>query len=279
MKSLSRVLVAAGVTTTCAVTATSALAASGSVLKRFQYCPTSVPNLSSCVYSKATSGSFKLGNQTVEITNPVVFQGGVVTDQATGDSTFYGATNGETLPPAPQPVTLSLPGAAANAAGVTGAKPRMKIEATAVLDGTPAYSFANFANVSGPALTLPVRIHLTGPTIGGHCYVGDKANPVTLNLTDGTTNPPAPYTPISGSPGNINFYDGGQLIVAADNSLVDNTFAVPAASGCGKGGDDPVLDAVLNEAIGLPAPAGESSIILNGKASQAAATLVSGGQG
>ena len=87
-----------------------------------------------------------------------------------------------------------------------------------------------------------------------------------LNLTTGTTSPPAPNKPISGNPGKINIEEG--LLTDEGNSLVNNSFAAPAAEGCG-GIFSFLIDPLVNGKLGLPSAAGNNTAILNGKLQQA----------
>jgi hypothetical protein len=48
-----------------------------------------------------------------------------------------------------------------------------------------------------------VKVRLENPFLGSECYVGSNSSPVVLNLTTGTTSPPAPNKPIKGTVGNI----------------------------------------------------------------------------
>jgi hypothetical protein len=283
VRRVTRRLLAAGAALgVAAVTASSAGAAAPTgPYRNFAQCPTSVPNLSSCVYSKSKGGSFTLGNTRVPIAKHIIFQGGYVADPNTGDETFYGAADGDTL----SPTALKVPGGLVGLAppdlfpqplqGILKAAIRSfnGVTATAELVGPPQFSFTNFANVAGPAVTLPVQIQLSNPFLGGDCYIGSASDPVTLNLTDGTTSPPAGVTPLTGTSGKLTFRDGGNLIVATGDELVDNTFAVPGASGCG-GVFSGLIDPVLNLKTGIPAAAGVSSAILKGKAEVAAASAV-----
>ncbi len=54
-----------------------------------------------------------------------------------------------------------------------------------------------------------------------------------LHLTVGATSPPAPAKPIQGSASVLEGRAKGKITRIAKVSLVDNAFAVPAASGCG----------------------------------------------
>jgi hypothetical protein len=68
------------------------------------------------------------------------------------------------------------------------------------------------------------------------------------------------------------------LNIATGVNIVDNTFAVPAASGCGFTFlDKPLITAAVNLKEGLPAAAGQNSAILSGttKLGSSAATAAS----
>ena len=93
----------------------------------------------------------------------------------------------------------------------------------------------NLTNEEGTALKLPVKVHLENPLLGSECYIGSSAEPVTLNLTTGTTSPPEPNKPITGKLGRIeaHVYEGVTYLEITENTLVENAFAVPTATGCG----------------------------------------------
>jgi hypothetical protein len=86
-----------------------------------------------------------------------------------------------------------------------------------------------------------------------------------MNLTDGVTSPPPPNKPISGGIGDFNVFefDGFEYIEVKNNIQVDNSFAVPAVSGCG-GPFSSVLDPIIDAKLGLPSPAGYNTVIHSG---------------
>lgn len=105
------------------------------------------------------------------------------------------------------------------------------------------------------AAFISQKIQAINPIFGASCFVGSKASPITLDPTFGTTDPPPPNTPISGS------VDSFQLIgneVVIIGTVVDNAFAAPAAGGCGP---SDALTQVVNEVSGLPSPAGTNTAI------------------
>lgn len=288
MRTLPRWLVAAGAAVAmCGITASPALAKKTKKPKptqpawsTFSDCPTSVANLTDCVYASTTSGSFTIGNTTVTVgSTPIIFQGGIITG-ATTDS-FVPAADGNTLskvpltvpggllgltPPSlfPQPLQGILEAAINAVNGVT---------ATAELVSTPTFSFENFLTGAGPTVTLPVEIQLSNPFLGSSCFIGSASDPVTLNLTTGETAPPSGVTPLKGTHGKLGFFDSGNVVASAGDSIVDNAFAVPGASGCG-GIFSGLIDPVVNLKTGIPAAAGTNSAILNGTSDLASAASV-----
>ncbi|MEV5572510.1 hypothetical protein AB0L06_20900 [Spirillospora sp. NPDC052269] len=122
-------------------------------------------------------------------------------------------------------------------------------------NGEPVYARVESAGASDLTPTLGLnlnfKIRFTGGGLGSNCTVGTDGNPISAHLITGTTTPPSPYQPITGVPWTVAAPGVHQ------GTVVDNTFPVPAASGCGDSGN-----AFLNQLGGLPAPAGASSIVL-----------------
>jgi hypothetical protein len=240
----------------------------------FKYCPYSNPAVQTCLKSTTTSGSFKLGNSTVPITSstPIVLQGGFAFD-ASGTTWFNAANGGTTL----SPTALKVPGGLiglVNTGGWSGVLIDLfnaavasvnDVYATAELAGPVKFDFLNFLFLSGPAITLPIKVHLTNPFLGSSCYIGSSSNPITLALTLGTTNPPPPNTPISGDPGTASTNAGATYRISTGTRLVDNAFSVPAASNCGYLLlDKLIITAGVNLKEGLPSAAGNNTAILQG---------------
>lgn len=249
----------------------------------FDKCPYTNTAVQSCLRTSVTSGSFKLGNAAVPINTSILLQGGFSrTGDGPNDFKFYDAVGAKTL----QEVPLDVPGgllglvipseitsipilgplftAAVNSVnGVT---------ATAQKVGPIGFSFDNFNSGAGPAVSLPIRVHLENPFLGAKCYIGSADNPVTLNLTTGTTSPAAPNTPITGSSGTISFTDYGLESTGA--SLVDNAFGAPGASECGPFGFRWAVTPIVNLKEGLPASPGKNTAIMTGDLKLADASQV-----
>jgi hypothetical protein len=250
----------------------------------FADCPLSNPATFTCIYAQTESGEFIVGNQTVPIKHTITLQGGVHENE--GMQTFIGAEDGNTLSKTPQ----SVPGGLAGLVkcfeitnfierlaceitfenGLTGVNATTELAAPASSIGI---STINLISEEGTALSLPVKVHLENPFLGSNCYLGSNAHPISLPLTTGTTSPPAPNKPISGNKGTLEFKDEFNLVVIRENVLVNNSFAAPAASGCG-GLFAFLIDPLVNAKLGLPAAAGRNTAILKGTLQDANAAAV-----
>jgi len=287
MRTLPRWLVAAGAAAAvCGMSAAPALAKKTKVppptqpaWSTFSDCPTSVANLTDCVYASTTSGSFTIGNTTVTVgSTPIIFQGGIITGST---DTFVPAADGNTLSQVP----LTVPGGLLDLTppdlfpqplqGIIeqAINTLNTVTATAELVGNPTFSFENFLTGAGPTVTLPVEIQLNNPFLGSSCFIGSASDPVTLNLTTGKTDPPDGVTPLKGRHGKLGFFDNGNVVASSADSIVDNTFAVPGATGCG-GLFSALIDPVVDSKTGIPAAAGTNSAILKGTSDLASAASV-----
>ena len=243
----------------------------------FGDCPLSNPATVGCVFAQSTSGEFKIGSTTVPLTNTITLQGGLAILHPEEEASFTEAADGKTLSKTPQTVPGGLLKIMAPEffpeplkkifnefvnKGITG------VTATTELVATPSLSLGKAIEGSGIALSLPIRVHLENSFLGNNCFIGSKASPVTVGFTTGTTSPPPPNTPITGSPGEIEFKDEFNLIVDKKNSLVNNSFAAPEAEGCGSqilfGLFTGLIDGAVDSQLGLPSAAGHNTAILNG---------------
>ena len=267
-----RTTMLAALTAVCAllVAATSASAAeklNKADFARFINCPIEVAK--GCTYGETLSGEFKMGSKQVPITTPVILQGGLA---------YLGTETLPLIPPrfgaeAMSKSAQTIPG------GLTGLTELIggEVKATAEIAGSPSdvlitAVFLGFGHDT--AVQLPIKVHLENPILGEDCYIGSDADPIVLHLTDGTTKPPAGTEPISGKIGKNEGRDKGRLLTFIENTLVDNTFPVPAATGCGSGLLEPVITAAVNLDAGLPAAAGKNVAILNGNFYTALSTWV-----
>jgi hypothetical protein len=253
---------------------------------KFAQCPYKNEAVRKCLLSITNSGEVVLGSKKVPIVNPVTLQGGVG-KQVAGFGPFFAATNGITLSKVPQPVPGGLAGLVnckeikepflrfscelTFENGLTGLNSTLELArpATEIM-----VSENNLASKSGVALKLPVKAHLENPFLGSNCYVGSSTTPLKWELTTGTTAPPAPNKPISGSGGKIEFLEEGSMLVLTGASLVDNAWSAPGVSGCGGFLVELLLNPIVNAAAGLPAAAGKNTAILNNTVNIAASFAV-----
>jgi hypothetical protein len=227
----------------------------------FANCP--VETAQWCMVATTTSGEFKLDLKTTQIVNPVILQGGLATD-AFGDQPLIGPTSGEAVSKTAQPVPGGLTGISESIGG--------PVTATAELVGPPSSVIVDKGNLlaqSGTAVTLPIRVKLDNENLGEECFIGTEAEPIVLHLTTGTTAPPFPGEPITGSRGTLESAGRSKIVKVKGNSLVDNDFAVPGATGCG-GSLSPLLDAVVDAGIGIPSPAGTNTAVMSGELEETA---------
>jgi hypothetical protein len=232
----------------------------------FNHCPLGTAGVSQCVYASFTGGKLTLGNLTVPIKATITLQGGLIVGEK--EEAFVNTTEGQTLSPTPEEVPGGL-------LGIVGHESEGSAFSIAMeLAGPIALSRGNLAGDTGTALKLPVRVHLKNVYLGEACFLGTSASPITLNLTTGVTAPPKPNSPISGSSGEHESKEAGNLVVYKNDSLVENAFSVPAvAKGCG-GIEESLIAPVLNSKYGWPAAAGKNTAILSGTTKFASAAAV-----
>jgi hypothetical protein len=223
----------------------------------FAGCPSEAenPEVVVCQKFQFTGGHISFGNRQVPISNTITLRGGI--ESETGNFVFN--NEGGIVP-----VQQTVPG---GLIGLTGLKwldefseKQLKLHATVELAGQPGSLFEE-------TFLVPIKLHLESPLLGKGCYIGSNASPIDLNLTEGTTNPPAPNVPISGNPAGELLPEAGRPAVRTGTGglYVDNAYAVPAASGCQLeiGSYKLSLDSLVNSAYKLPAAAGTNETMLN----------------
>jgi hypothetical protein len=259
----------------------------------FSDCPTSTPEVALCIYSTTTSGEVTIGTSTVPIEKTITLKAGGI---ETGINSYLivPAKDGNTL----SKTELTVPGGLAGLISCTEIKGEGLIEKTA--RATCKTTFENgvtgvtattelVANASNPAimdlarllfeegtgLTLPIRVHLKNPLLGEGCFIGSEAHPINLHLTTGATSPPAPNKRIKGKAGELTIEEEHEqeLVVLANNTLVDNSFSAPTAEGCG-GLFAFLIDPIIDVKLGLPSASGHNTAILTGTVDAAKASSV-----
>jgi len=212
--------------------------------EKFAQCPYTNLEVKKCIYSVTESGEVVLGSKKVPIEKPVILQGGYG-KAVEGIAPFFAATNGVTLAKAPQNVPGGLLGIVPEEKQNWLVKKLIKFFFENSLTGLnstlelakPAteirISENNLAGKKGVALKMPVKVHLENPFLGSNCYVGSSSSPIWWELTTGTTAPPKPNEPITGSSGSVEFLEEGRILRTTGAKLVDNSWSAPSATGCG----------------------------------------------
>jgi hypothetical protein len=237
-----------------ALLAPAASAAPNPGYEQFAGCPEE-PTIALCNVAEINGGHFDMGNKEVPVENPIALSGGI---NVFGHF-VYNSQGG--LAKVPQKV----PGGVVGLTGLTWlleffGSEALTLYATAELAGTPG------APILEDPFALPLKVHLTNPAglLGNNCYVGSNSNPIELNLTLGTTEPPPPNEPISGKqPKFVPDFETG-IIHLEDGSYVDNSFAAPGANGCKLVlfGFIPIsINGLVNEVSGLPSAAGTNETV------------------
>jgi hypothetical protein len=225
----------------------------------FAGCPSQAeqPFVATCAKVTFTGGHISIGNRTVPVTNPIVLRGGI--EQIT--ERFISNSEGGIVP-----VRQTVPG---GLIGMTGRTQLAKEFSSKFLTLYAVVESAGQPGVFGETnFTLPVKIHLENPLLGNSCYVGSSATPINLDLTTGTTAPPAPNKPITGElAGGLEPETGREAVVTTTvpGKYVDNAYSVPGATGCqlNLGKNSIAINNLVNAAYHLPAAAGTNEAVLN----------------
>jgi hypothetical protein len=241
---------------------------------KFAQCPYANLEVKKCIISITESGEVKLGKKSVPIEKPVTLQGGYGIVGEDEFSKFYDASNGITLAKVPQNVPGGLLGIVPDASSpflvkalikfflensLTGVNSTLELAKTAT---DIRISENNLAAESGAALEMKVKVHLENPFLGKNCYVGSSSSPLTWKLTTGTTAPPAPNTPITGSVGVAEFLEEGRILTSKGAKFVDNAWSAPAASGCG-GILSFLVTPIINAQLGTTTAGNNTAILVN----------------
>ncbi len=255
---------------------------------KFTNCPYTNEKAIKCIYSVTEKGEVILGSKKVPIEKPVILQGAYANPVEEKEGAefypFLAATNGITLSKAPQNVPGGLLGIIPEASQPALVKALIKFFFENSLTGVnstlelakPAtdirVSENNLAGEIGTALYMPVKVHLENPFLGKNCFVGSSTTPIKWNLSTGTTSPPAPNKPITGSGGEGELLEGARILKLNNNKLVDNSWSAPKAAGCG-GIISFLVDPIINAQLGNTA-AGYNTAELKGTIYQASAFAV-----
>jgi hypothetical protein len=215
----------------------------------FSDCPRAAPNFAACLDVQSVSGSLEIKGFTVPLGESLEIRGALSNADERGNVRFIPptGTNGFFSR------AIRVPG------GILGIEfpiPGNTVLARAELAG-PASSLDFRFGIPVTTISLPVKVKLDNPILGSNCYIGSNSNPARINLTTGTTSPPLPNRPISGSIGEITSVE--EVLIIRGATSVDNAFAVPGATGCGLLG---IANPLVNLRLRLPSAGGNNTMIV-----------------
>jgi len=205
----------------------------------FGDCPTATANF--CAVSYTTGGEFHMGNKEVPIDKTITLQGGLK-ELLGAPQPLIPAKDGNTL----SNPALKVPGGLLGVGlleGITG-----EVTATAYLaGGVEVNQLTLLQGSSGTAVILPLKVKLDNPLLGANCWIGSDEAPIVLHLA-------------VAKKGTEELLAKKKIIAIKGVELVDETFAVPAAKGCGA---LPLLtDPLVDLLAGLPAGPGHNRAVM-----------------
>jgi hypothetical protein len=237
-------------TTVPAVASTSTTGKLPKALRVFAHCPVSNSAVNLCLVGSMT-GSFTVGSNTLTTPSPATLTIGL--EQTPSGSVVVAPTDGTPV--------LQSPAIPVKILGIPPLPGVLSVTAVPVLTSLPTISLSNLLIEQGTAVALSLEVQVNNPLLGSSCTIGSSSDPINVNLTSGTTNPPPPNQPITGTRGTTTTNTKTGETTNTGTVLVDNAFAVPGTSGCGPLGS---LDSVLNEVEGLPSAAGKNAATFSG---------------
>jgi len=271
------------------IAASSVFAAPKGIFAKFAQCPTSVPGVVLCQYAEVTGGELTIGSVRVPIDKTIVLQGGTFPAGRLNLYFLLPAANGESI----SPTELDVPGGLRTIIGCPDSKGRgsywthfgrdachgfshgrehgdrvtMTLEGVANQSNPAILDLAAFIFEEGTGLVFPGRLHLKNALLGEECFIGSEAHPIELHFTAATTSPPPPNQPITGKVGELGTTEEGgyEVNTTTNTTLVDNSFSIPPAEGCGANPHlASILDTRIDQTLGLESPAGRNTAILTG---------------
>lgn len=249
----------------CVTTAFFSVVSAASAVQSDQYdvfgptsCPTSSPYFNnpefpevSCAASVTDKTSIEFGEFAGEVTSPTTLRfalaPGAVEPEVCGYACFRSVPGSTELDMAPQWIRLHH--------GYGRVHGHRGIEVTV----EPAGDLHAFSLTEGvPVFKLPLKVHLQSRLLGSSCYIGSNASPIEVALV------PTAEPTLEGLPDPNGFPVFVIFLHGFDTEALP--FAVPAASGCGPVVGPPehrvhLLDGLVNAALGLPAPSGNSMVL------------------
>jgi hypothetical protein len=243
--------------TRCPVSAPSMLAADG------------VKTVAQCSDTSSASGSIILGSQSLPL-GATDLQVGVLTKTSNLSYTPVAPSGGAIVTP---PVTIpggvlglvcwqNIPIITQFCDAITNSSLNT-VTATIEPAGNPSNLHLGAAFGQGQVImTVPVKIKLSNPILGSDCYIGSNSDPIVLNPENSVAPPNGTFDTFDAN-GTSDPNGAFQVATVFGGTIVDKTFAVPGASGCGGPLFSWAVDPVLDLKEGLPSASGHNRLTMN----------------
>jgi hypothetical protein len=204
-----------------------------------------------CIVGVASQGTIDIGALDTTFHGPGVVDGGSAVNSAIQPN-WVDALDGQSFSAPPQ--LLSIP--VMSLLGNPSVTPPADSDVWVVTQQAGPMGFSIFTPGQGglnPFTVIPLSFHLVNPLLGPNCYVGTVSDPITLDLTTGTS---------GALTGTLGSGVGAQNWLQTNGTeVVDGQFSTPGATGCGTGG---VWDSAIDTVGSLPSPSGANKAILYG---------------
>jgi hypothetical protein len=245
--------------------------APGGIYAPFTDCPLHDPEMRlaapgfamGCIKSITASGTFTINGLPLQITHPVIVQFGTYSDlDGSGNQVFHVVPpqDGNQLIAEPEVIPGGVLLLLCSSTDPRVARLCQTATTTGQTDLTIEVQLAgpitNFSPLAESPFTLPIKVQLENPLLGGACYIGSDDDPIVLNPL---FNPVGTFG-FEPDPDPVRFPNIAVLSITG-STLTDDVFSVPGATGCGPGG---IVDAAINTTLGLPSPSGNNHLVLTG---------------
>jgi len=250
MKSSIRVAVLAA-SVVALLAPASSMAAPATGYEAFASCPDKTVNsaIVQCVVTNITGGHLQMGTKDTPIEEPLKL---TIATGSTPQVLYSNLDSG----------LQRIPG---GLIGITGLDWLRFIYPLNLLQIYAEPELAGPVTNPNPPIGVPLKVQLHNVLLNSNCYIGADNDPISLNLTTGTTAPPPPNQPISGSPGTPAPNPNAPAAFFVNNlALVDNSFAAPVARNCDLLSLNLLVTALVNAQAGLPSPAGTNTAVQTG---------------
>jgi hypothetical protein len=211
-----------------------------------------------CIVGVAAQGTIDIGPLDTTFHGPGLVQGGWNQTEGGGDAVNWtDALDGQSYSAPPQLLSIPVMTLLGNPSVTPPADSDVFVESQQA--GPMGFDIVTPGEGFDPYTVIPLSFHLVNPLLGPNCYIGTDSDPITLHLTTGTSGALTGGlgTLKTGPLGPPSFHTEG-YIQTVGTEVVDNTFTVPPATGCGTDG---VWDSAITAMEGANAPGSNTAIL------------------